>query len=183
MDLIQNVASSSISGVEFELRATLWEGGFLSADWSRLKNEYDDYSYPDPSNPGEIVDLSNFQIFDYTPETTFNLAVDHQFELSTGATLTPRLSAYWQSDFDWGLNGYDVEEGSPATSCNQESYTKLNGRFTYTSADGGWNLAAYGENLTDERILETCDFARSVWRTRLERPRNFGVEFTMNFGA
>jgi len=185
IDLIQNVASSSISGIEFELRASLWEGGFLSADYSLLDNEYDEYQYQDPANPGQIVDLSNFEIFDFTPERTFNLAVDHQFQLANGGTLTPRLAAYWQSDFEWGNgNGNGPREvGSPETSCNQESYTKLNGRVTYESPEGNWNLALYGGNLTDERILETCDTARSVWRTRLERPRNFGLEFTMNFGG
>ncbi len=183
VDLIQNVAASAISGVEFELRASLWEGGFISADWSKLNNEFEDYSYPDPTNPGEIVDLTNFQIFDFTPETTFNFAVDHQFQLGGGATLTPRLSAYWQSDFDWGLNGTNLEIGDPDTSCMQDSYTKFNGRITYAPANADWNLALYGGNLTDERILETCDTARSVWRTRLERPRNFGLEFTMNFGG
>jgi len=70
VDLIQNVASSSISGVEFELRASLWDGGFLSADWSKLKNEIDSYQCPDPSNPGQIIDLSSFQVLDLTPEYT-----------------------------------------------------------------------------------------------------------------
>ena len=183
VDLIQNVAASTITGVEFELRASLWEGGFISADWSKLNNEFEDYSYPDPSNPGDIVDLTNFEIFDFTPETTFNLAIDHQFQLGGGATLTPRISAYWQSDLDWGLNGIELEKGEPATSCNQESYTKFNGRVTYAPANGDWNLALYGGNLTDERILETCDQAHGVWRQRMERPRNFGLEFTMNFGG
>ena len=183
IDLVQNVASSTISGIELELRASLWEGGFVSLDWSKLSNEFEDYRYPDVDNPGEFVDLSNFQIFDYTADTTLNFAVDHQFQLGGGATLTPRLSAYWQSDLDFGLNGNPQENGSPDTSCMQDSYTKFNGRITYAPANADWNLALYGGNLTDERILETCDNARSVWRTRLERPRNFGLEFTMNFGG
>ncbi len=184
VSLIQNAAAATISGVEFELRASLWEGGFLSADWSHLVNEYDNYSYPDPSNPGVIIDNTQNRIQDQTPEYTFNLAVDHEFQMDGGATLTPRVSAYWQSVYSYGLNnlGIPVGDDSP-TSCTQDAYTKWNGRVTYRPANGDWNLAAYGGNLSDERILETCDTNRSVWRTRLERPRNFGLEFTMNFGG
>lgn len=182
--LVQNAASASISGVEFELRASLWEGGFVSADWSHLVNEYEDYSYADPSDPTQIIDNTLRQIQDHTPEYTFNVAVDHQFQLNGGATLTPRVSAYWQSVYSYGLNNLDIPVGdNTPTSCTQDPYTKWNGRITYQPGNGDWNLAAYGGNLTDERILETCDTNRSVWRTRLERPRNFGLEFTMNFGG
>jgi iron complex outermembrane receptor protein len=184
LGLVQNAAAATISGVEFEMRASLWEGGFLSADWSHLVNEYDDYSYPDIANPGQIIDNTDNRIQDLTPEYTFNVAVDHQFQLAGGATLTPRVSAYWQSVYSYGLNNLNIAVGdNTSTSCTQDAYTKWNGRVTYQPANGDWNLAAYGGNLSDERILETCDTQRSVWRTRLERPRNFGLEFTMNFGG
>ena len=58
----------------------------------------------------------------------------------------------------------------------------MEGRVTERPGEGDWQLAAVGGNLTDERILEFCDTARSVWRTRLERPRWFGLEFSAHFG-
>ena len=181
--LTQNAASATIKGIEFELRASPWDGGFVSADFSYLKNTYDDYSYPDPTNPGSIVDLTQTRIQDLTPSKTFNLAVEHQIQLSDGATITPRLSAYWQSEFSYGLNNLGIEVGDDTkSSCTQDSYVKLNGRVTYRPADGDWNLALTGGNLTDERILDTCDTNRNVWRVRYERPRFFGAEFTMHFG-
>jgi iron complex outermembrane receptor protein len=181
--LVQNAATASISGVEFELRASPWEGGYVTADFSYLKNEYDNYSYPDPTNPGQIVDLTQTRIQDLTPSKTINLSVEHQFQLSNGGTITPRLAAYWQSEFSFGLNNLGIDRNDDTkSSCTQDAYTKLNGRVTYRPPAGDWNLALTGGNLTDERIIDTCDTNRSVWRLRYERPRFLGLEFSMHFG-
>jgi iron complex outermembrane receptor protein len=180
--LTQNVASSAIYGLEFELRSAPWEGGYLSLDVGYLKNEYDEYNYTDPGNPGQVVDLSNVLIHDYTPDWTVNLALDHEFELASGATITPRANVYWQSNYDFGADTGSWPSDGPSSSCNQESYAKLDARLTYIPAEGDWQVAAYGGNLTDERYLEFCDTARAVWRTRLGRPRFFGLEFMMHFG-
>jgi len=181
LQITQNVASSAITGLEFELRAAFWDGGFISADLGYLKNDYDKYEYQDPADPDSIVDLSNVAIHDYTPEWTFNLAVEHEFQLGSGGTLTPRVSMYWQTEYEFAAQTGDWPD-STKSSCNSGSYSKFDGRVTYRPADGDWQVAAFGGNLTDERILEFCDTARSVWRTRLERPRWFGFEFSANFG-
>lgn len=183
IQLFQNVASSSIVGLELEFRASLWEGGFVSADLGYLVNEYDEYEYQDPTDPTSIVDLSDVLIADFTPDWTLNLAVEHEFRLGNGATIAARTSMYWQSEFEWAALTDGWPENGPDSSCMQDAYTKFDGRVTYRPANGDWQLAAFGGNLTDERIIESCVTTRSVWIQRLERPRWFGLEFTMHFSG
>ena len=179
--VVQNVASSAIYGIELELRAVPWEGGYISLDTGYISNEYDNYSYVDPGT-GQLADFSNVLINDLTPDFTANLAVEHTMSLASGATLTPRVNIYYRSALDWAASTGDYPLDAPASSCNQEGVAKTDARLTFRPADGDWQLAGYVNNLTDERILETCGTSRSVWRTRLQRPRYFGLEFSMNFG-
>ncbi|MCJ7592287.1 MAG: TonB-dependent receptor [Woeseiaceae bacterium] len=183
IEVTQNIASSKIYGLEAELRASLWEGGFLSADAGYLKNEYDSYIFADPENVGQFIDNSDLQPTDFTPEWTFNLAVEHEFQMGNGGTLTPRLNMHYESGIEWGANaGGGWRKGDPKSSCYQDSYTKFDGRLTYTPSKGDWQVAAMGGNLTDERIIDYCFSTRSVWDWRLERPRWFGIEFSSHFG-
>lgn len=182
IELVQNVAKSSIVGLELELRAALWEGGFISVDLAYLENEYDDYQYEDPTNPGTIKDLSNVLIDDFTPDWTLNVAVEHAFQLAGGGTITPRLHMYWQDDFEWASGTDNWPKDAPPSSCFQDAFATFDGRVSYKPGDGDWQVAVFGGNLTDERWIEFCDTNRDVWRWRLGRPRWFGIEFTSHFG-
>ena len=106
-------AKSQIVGLELELRASPWEGGYVSADVAYIENEYDEYQYVDPGNPGQVVDLSNVLISDFTPDWTVNAAVEHDFTLGNGSTLTPRAVVYWQTEYEWASTTGDWEDGLP----------------------------------------------------------------------
>lgn len=182
VELVRNIAKSSIVGLELEMRATLWEGGFVSVDLGYLKNEYDEYQFEDPANPGEIIDLSNVLITDYTPDWTLNVAVEHEYQLGGGGTLTPRFNVNWQSEFEWAAETGSWPLDAPPSGCNQESYATFDARVTYKPANGDWHVAAFGGNLTDERYIEFCEADRNVWLWRLGRPRWLGLEFSSHFG-
>ena len=183
IEVVQNIASSSIWGIEAEFRASLWEGGYVSADLGYLQNEYDSYVFADPENPGGTIDNSDLLPSDYTPEWTLNLAVEHAFELGSGSSITPRINMHYESGFEWGVNaGAGWRKADPKSSCYQDSYARFDGRVTYAPSRGDWSLALIGGNLTDERIIEYCYSTRSVWNWRLERPRWFGIEFSGHFG-
>lgn len=182
IQIVDNVAKSSIYGLEFEMRATPWDGGYMTLDVGYLVNEYDDYSFVDPANPNDVIDFSNIIISDFTPDWTVNFAVDHQFQLDGGATLTPRANVYWQSGYEWASEENWTTD-QPRSSCYQDDYFKADARVTYMPAEGNWSLAAYSTNLTDERYIEFCDTSRSVWRQRLGRPQTFGLEFSTSFGG
>ncbi|MBT5032588.1 MAG: TonB-dependent receptor [Proteobacteria bacterium] len=180
LGVVQNVASSVIYGVEFELRASPWEGGYVSADIGYLYNEYDNYSYTDPGT-GLLTDFSNVQLGDLSPSVTANFSVEHTIELSGGATLTPRMNLYYQSSYEHAAGGTRPKD-APNSPCFQKANTKVDARLSYQPANADWRVAAFANNLTDELILENCGDSRGLWRGRYARPQHFGLEFSAHFG-
>lgn len=64
------------------------------------------------------------------------------------------------------------------------SYTRLDARIDYTSADGHWTVAGFGNNLTDKVIVATrVDFTTVTGNSvdTLERPRWFGASVTYRY--
>jgi iron complex outermembrane receptor protein len=178
LGIVTNVAQVDISGIEFELRASPWDGGFISVDVGLLDNEYGSFAYDDPAGGG-VIDESDTTIADLTADWTVNLGIEHQFTTSNGATITPRMNIYSQDDYDWN----SAARGAPPSLCNQESYTKVGARVTYVPPAGNWRAALFGNNITDEEILETCTSSRDVYRYRHERGAYWGAEFTMDWGG
>jgi len=183
VELVTNIAKSSISGLELELRASLWEGGFVSLDVGYIKNEYDSYEFEDPTSPGTIIDKTQFLVNDFTPDMSINLAVEHEVQLGGGGTLTPRLNMNWQDEYEWAAETGSWPKNAPPSGCHQDSYATFDARVTYKPADGDWHLAAYGGNITDERYIEFCEADRNVWLWRLGRPAWWGLEFSARFGG
>ncbi len=182
VELVTNIASSSISGLELEFRGALWDGGFVSLDMGYINSEIDEYQYEDPTNPGEIIDKSNVLVHDFTPEFTANLAVEHQFDFGRGGSLTPRLNWNYQGEYEWAAETGNWVEGTPDSGCHQDAYSTVNARLTYRPGRGDWQVAAIGGNITDERYIEFCEADRNVWLWRLGRPAWWGIEFSAHFG-
>jgi outer membrane receptor protein involved in Fe transport len=179
--IITNAATVDISGIELELRAQPWDGGFLSLDLGYLNNEYGAFTSFDPDAPGGFEDRSGLTIADYSPEWTLNSTIEHAFQLGNGATLTPQLGWYYQSEYDW-VGG--IDEGAGDSFCFQDGYSKFRTRLTYEPAGGDWQVSLFGQNITDERYLERCNDGRrsGVYDFRYGRPRTWGVEFVYRMG-
>jgi len=182
VQLVTNIASSSISGLELEFRGALWDGGFVSLDLGYIDSEIDEYQYEDPTNPGNIIDKSNVLVNDFTPDFTANLAVEHQFNFGGGGSLTPRLNWNYQDEYEWAAETGNWVKGTPDSGCHQDAYSTVDARVTYRPANGDWNVAAIGGNITDERYIEFCEADRNVWLWRFGRPAWWGIEFTAHFG-
>ena len=179
LGIVTNVAQVDISGIEFELRSSPWDGGFISLDVGLLDNEYGSFAYDDPENPGGIIDESNTTIADLTADWTVNVGIEHQFTLGSGATLTPRMNVYMSDAIDYRTTA----RGAPPSQCNQKSWTKVGARVTYVPAGGNWRASLFGNNITDEEIFESCTASRGVYRYRHERPAYWGLEFTADWGG
>ncbi|MFL2554202.1 MAG: TonB-dependent receptor [Candidatus Rariloculaceae bacterium] len=179
LGIVTNVASVDISGIEFELRASPWDGGFISLDVGLLDNKYAAFTYPSPADPAVQIDESDTTIQDLTAEWTVNLGIEHQYTLASGSTLTPRLNMYTQDDIDYRASSI----GAAPSQCNQDSYMKVGTRVTYVPPQGNWRASLFGHNITDERIFEACTASRGVYRYRHERPAYWGLDFTMDFGG
>ncbi len=175
-----NASTVDIYGIEFELRAMPWDGGFLSLDVGYLQNEYGEFTSFDASAPGQTEDKSDKTIRAFSPDWTITAAIEHAFLLGNGATLTPNLMVYWQDDYDFTAGLVD----GPASKCNQKAYSTVRARVTYLPPDGAWQAALFGSNITDERYWSFCNSGRGgVYDYTYGAPDRWGLEFKMNFGG
>jgi|GEM_PF-1323678 len=183
LEFTQNASDVEITGIEFSLQASPWDGGFVSVDFGYLDSEYTNFQVPDLLNPtGPLIDVSNSSIANRTPDWTLTASVEHAFLLTNGATLTPQLGVYAQPDFEW-RSGIDVGEADHPI-CHQPSYQKWRLRASYVPADSNWQASIFGYNLTDEEILFRCAPIRSgSYGAFYEAPSQWGAEFTMRFGG
>ena len=183
LEYTQNAADVDIKGIELELRASPWDGGFISLDLGYLESVYASFKVPDLDNlGGPLIDVSNSSIANRTPEWTVTMSVEHAFLLGNGATLTPQIGVYMQPDFEW-RSGIDVG-GAHHPICHNDGYSKVRGRVSYVPQQGNWQAALFGYNITDERILFKCGPGRSgSYKSFYEAPATWGAEFTMRFGG
>ncbi len=180
-----NAGAVDITGLELELRAVPWEGGFVSLDLGVLDTEYSEFLLVDILNPTDpAIDRSGQSIDNLTPDWTLTASVEHAFLLGNGGTLTPQLGLYMQDDLEWLPRGNQDVDGGVSTHCHQDAYEKWRVRATYVPEDGSWQASLFGYNITDEEILYRCNNVRSgAYGRWLQPPAQWGVEFSMSFGA
>ena len=182
LEYTQNASSVDIKGIELELRASPWDGGFLSLDVGWLDMEYADFQYTD-LRTGDLVTPALNQIANRTPDWTVTASVEHAFQLGNGGILTPQLGLYMQDEMEWWRGG-NVAPGVESRDCHQDSFTKWRVRVAYEPQASNWQAALYGYNITDEEILFRCQEIRSGTVGRwFEAPSQWGAEFTMRFGG
>ena len=178
LNITTNAATVQITGIEFELRASLWDGGFLGLDVGQMNDVYGDFFSFNIEDPNAPIDLSNTSRQTYSPEWTVNATVEHAFQLTNGASLTPMLGLYYQSEYDFTQNLVD----SPPSKCYQPGYSKLRARLSYDDPSENWQASIYGYNITDKRYFEWCGNSRSgTFARRWGAPAEWGVEFNYTF--
>jgi len=176
--VLRNAAEASISGIEVETSLLLTES--LTADFSfgYLDAKYDEFPGIDADRNGvyepAIDDAAAERLkFERVPEFEYAVSLQHKMPLSDASELSSRVSYQWRDDhFVDTLN-------SPTIAV--DSYGLLDASITYDRFGGGWSLALFGRNLTDEKYH---DFGfdggthRAVWGGV---PRTYGLELTARF--
>jgi len=180
IEIVSNAGQVDIYGIELELRAQPWENGALTLDFGYLVNEYNEFFSADPDNPGELLDYSNRNIGDMTPDWTLNMSLLHTFQLANGGTLTPQIGMFAQGGYEW--LGADRTLDDPKSYCYQDSYARFRARLTYEPPEANWEVALYGYNITDERYFTDCDQSRSAYDYTYGAPEWWGLEFTARWG-
>jgi iron complex outermembrane receptor protein len=108
-----------------------------------------------------------------TPKLTGALGVQYSIPFVAGS-MTPRLDATYQSKIYFAANNVGEQDG----------YALLNGRLTWASQSKGWEVAAYGRNLTNKEYFAgklnlVSFFGREQGNPG--PPREWGVTFQHNF--
>ena len=140
-----NLGSSTNQGVELEVTANPVDDLLISGNFSYI----DSTANPAPGAPAGFVDpLGTIPVGSppiLFPETQFNLSAQYTFHFGGAGDLTPRLDYSWQDT---------IHEAALGTSyLSLPSRGLLNGRITWDTAQGGWQLAVAASNLTDEKYF------------------------------
>ena len=134
-----NVGDAHIKGGELEFNWYPVAGLEMDGSVSKLKFHYTRIDPATGVPPGGISP--------YTPELKWSLGVQYRMNLASGSSITPRIDASFQDDM------YGNAINSPTGVIN--SYTLLNGRVTWRSADDDWQASLEIQNLTDKLYYNT----------------------------
>jgi iron complex outermembrane receptor protein len=178
----QNVGFAHARGAEFELILAPTDSLLFNVNLGFLDTGYDRITAPSAASyvPGQTE-------FSQAPEETVNIGIQHDASLDSGGSLTTRfdytyVSQYWRSAdptlrvvYYPGIPAeYSGESGDIGT---------FNARLTYAPADGNWDVAVFGTNLSDEYQLNS-GFFHGVWGwdfATVARPRELGASLTFRF--
>ncbi|MEI6459454.1 MAG: TonB-dependent receptor [Pseudomonadota bacterium] len=152
--LVQNAASATIQGAEFELTAIPTRGLTTSLNIGVLDAKYDQWNVVDPTNPtGPLVDKSGFKLR-RAPKLTAGLNVQYEQSLSNGHALVYGANYAYKSDYYIVGNTLSPYEVAPQGAFNTnpghiKSFGDLDASLAYDA--GTWKVSVWAKNLTNER--------------------------------
>ena len=171
-----NAGKADIWGVELELLAE-------PVDNLRIEGSFGYLDYELVDNQGNNLLLEHDECgvgggdrcySPRTPKYTWALGMQYAFGMGEGGAITPRIDAVYQSKIYFTTNNQGPQDG----------YTILNGRLTWASPDNTWEVALYGQNLTNEEYFNgklslVGFFGREQGNPGT--PRTWGLMFERNF--
>lgn len=205
---VQNAAEANSKGLEFD-------GEFLATDdftitfaGSLLDTQYD--SFPgaqcsqyeqflddgdcylgppratDPTGTGVLTDRAGFPLL-FAPEFTFNIGGRYTFDVSQNLDVTLSGNLNYSDDY-YVSDRYDPRSTDDNNGWGgiQSGLERLDLRAEIGTQDGKWSLAAFGNNITDERPLTLfgpaqLNGAQSGFAGG-SRGANYGVQLRVKFG-
>jgi iron complex outermembrane recepter protein len=194
-----NAGAATIYGVELEGAFELTENDYLTASLNYLNAELDElfalynvYCVPvaqggvgpcagneaaigdlDPNTAG--IQSPNFggNTPGNSPEWIATLGYDHEFQTSSGNTLTLRADITYKSEFFTQFYNYE--------DMKQDAYTQSNAAIEYAT-QGGLTISAYVRNIEDKRYLTNGYFLAAgpddIWNFQFGNPRQYGLRFS-----
>jgi len=173
-----NAANAKIKGADFELQAALLptltaslSGAFLHARYDEFPNA--PFFQPRTAAPwGSLAvpgDASGLDVVN-APDFTGTLALDYSMPLPVGDVRLNGTANY--------NSGYAFD---PQNRLKQSSYTLLNVSAKWTSPDGRWDIALWGENLLDKEILAAANPTGGGDSLTPRPPRTYGIRLGVRF--
>ncbi len=178
MLLTTNVGAALAQGAELEMTYVPTDHWMFNLNVGKLDTKYTKVA------PGTLF-LDTSTAFAQAPKTTGSVGIQYDARLNAGSSLTARVDYLYQSQFWRSLPflrtsfwtavpaGFDESGGSGI----------LNARLGYTPADGKWNVALFGTNLTNERLINS-GFFHGIWGfdfATVGPPREGGVQVNFKF--
>jgi len=178
--LVTNAGRARISGAELETRWHLTRELSLQGSFGYTDARYQSFLYQ-PVPGGPVADLSGNDFYQ-TPRYQASLAAVCEIPTAVG-DVTVRADYAWQDKIQFNvINDFNF----------QPSYGTLNGRVALASPSRSWELALFGDNLTDKHYAYTGGTVEAftvgpgglpaptptiAWQVP-GAPRTFGIEGT-----
>ena len=179
---VENAASGKIFGIEAEVAiAPRALSGFrLSGSVGYLDTRYGDAAFSDPFAGGEAIDVSGNRLM-RAPRWKASLAAEYAFQTGIGEFRLMGDANYTSTYF------FDVFEASRPnqSEMRQPAYTIVNLRASWTSRDGGLQLTAFADNVTN-RIYADARMAltpNGAIYGQFSAPRTYGLRLSAKFGG
>lgn len=204
----QNVPSSEIQGIEVEFEWQAWENGKISGyatwtdteiveDWN-TKWDFDaryffgiDYdSSVDPENELLNTNLKGNELA-MTPDYTFNLNVEHYFDLGEYGALIPWVNFHWEDEAYltiWNVDKHTddmdfvvADEDIHYSDDKRDSYLMINANLRYNAPEEVWYAEAFVQNATDESVQYWSNASQGFNQGTYSSPRYYGIRVGYNF--
>nr|WP_043605707.1 TonB-dependent receptor [Novosphingobium sp. Rr 2-17] len=201
----QNAKGATAYGLEAELTANLTDNDRLQFSGTFQKTKLDDLESVDGrlydgGKASSIVQLKGNELA-HAPRFSATASYEHEFELASGATITPRISthyetkswlSYFNGDANPFVNANDPADNMPDRGTNgtdwdrQKAYFRSDASLRYTSASQNYSVEAFIQNIEDGKIRTNATAFGTprydpVFLSNLQPPRTWGVRAKANF--
>ncbi len=173
--LVENAGEAAVNGAELELLATPSKNLQVEVGIAWLDAEFDDFISLDPDRTEEgILDRAG-NALPRAPDFTASIAAEYAVPIGRAGDLTLRGEYFYRDQMFF--TPYEDDRVSV------EAINITNARLAFASADGHWNAALYGKNLSDE------DYAQYIITVQgligqiavFAPPRTYGIQIGYNF--
>lgn len=164
-----NAGTVDIKGFELELNALITSNLLLDLGYGFNDAEYEQINQV----PGLSLTIDDSASLVNTPENTFNIGL--QYSIPFGAN-----EVALRADYAFTDDIFNDAQNSPFLF--QESYSVLNARVTVSIGES-IDVSFFGDNLTDERYIESGDsnFGLGFHEANFNRPREYGATLRYRF--
>ncbi|GHF18010.1 TonB-dependent receptor [Kordiimonas sediminis] len=171
--ITENAGEAEIKGLEIEWTALLTRSLVFGGSYAYLDAKYTKFQgTPSAADPDANFDGNRLR---QAPKHSFNAYAEYTFDLGDKGEIAAKL--------DWRYQGhsfYDADNNDLATI---PSYDIWDARVAWMSADGRYELAAWGQNIGNEKY-RTHVFTQRGSRIAFAQygmPRTYGLTFTYNY--
>ncbi|MEM9751602.1 MAG: TonB-dependent receptor, partial [Pseudomonadota bacterium] len=181
---IQNVAEAEITGAEFEFTASPIEGLTFTTNLALLDTEINEGVLPSiPTNtppfpigiPLTLVDEDvSGNSLTRAPDVQVFVGLD--YERPVGPFILGAAANYRYQD---GV--FFLETNQDASTFSNDSWNEVNLRFSVADADGRWEAAVFGQNVTDERYVTQVTALGGFPNASVSEPAKWGGQITLRY--
>ena len=178
---VTNAATASSQGVEFDLRFAASEYALLGASFAIQDAGYDSFVNGTCSIASGMASPCD------QSDTPLPLSADYSGSLYGNLSVPMTSTMNFVADLNLYLSDGYFTDAAQEPAGKQDAYAKVDARVGIEAADGAWQLAVIGRNLSNEKVLGASqsffDFIfRPTYLGYLEPPRTIVLQARYSLG-